>query len=326
MGKKAVRLQASEAINNDERQYVSRKERKAMNVAGMSQSQQKLRYTPAKMRMSSDSLHSGRPQSVASPADSEAQSLYADGKGAGAGGVARQMLKSAMSRGWKFWVLTSLCLLLFLLGLIALIVYLVLWVGMPTVDVKSAKALESQNGSIRNALMFDLGQDGKRAPSFNLSVIVSAVINNPNRMDLAFEDVVITAADAVLPSQILATSRLSSYTLPKQKLSPLDLPMNLFFDFGMDKSGVLPKDIIASCSIPPNSNKPVKQFQIYVRVDAVLKVTDVIKIRIPTIQHTAGFDCPMPFSQTISIGGQQVDLTKVDWTQAAAGQMGLLLN
>jgi len=233
----------------------------------------------------------------------------------------RSFMRQAAPRRPIFCLLGTLCLLIVIAGIAALVIYFVLWKGMPTVNfvgIEKPKDLASSN------TQFDLGEPGVRSPAMKMSVFSNIEINNPNLMNLAFEDIRILGYSSVLPDVAIATTNIASLDLPKDSKTALRFPLNLAYNFGSDSTQAFPKELTEACTIRAGQTAPAKQLTLNLKINLNVKITNEIKVAIPEITTTQSFDCPFAGSNVAKIGNMEISFSKIDWVAFSQGQFSFV--
>ena len=232
----------------------------------------------------------------------------------------RQVGKSAASRGPLFWACLCFGILILLIAITALVLFLMFYVGVPQVQIKGIDVPKTNETTNINV---DLGEPNKRPPSLGFQIYVNVAIQNPNKLDLAFDRIDITAQHPRIPDLTIGRSVLTDIVLPKQGDLELKVLMNVKYSFKDDPLGNIPTDLLDSCSIAPGNSAPIKQLQLNLALDAKMKITEVIKIQLPTITSQPQFTCPQTFAQQVTISGQNYDLRSLNFTMISQGKLGL---
>ncbi|KAI3658096.1 hypothetical protein MP638_002380 [Amoeboaphelidium occidentale] len=233
----------------------------------------------------------------------------------------RQFFKTSSARGPMFWCSICICLLILIVVIVALIIYFVYWVGVPSVQILGVDPPKQEDAG---KIKVDLGQPGVRAPSFSLQLTVRVRIDNPNKMDLSFEPIGVSAYNPLVPNYKVGDASIDFLTLPKQDSVFLTVPVDIKYDFANDPEKKLPQDLIDSCTIARGKKAPKKQLEVNMGVSPKLKITNEIRIDIPRIDTPFSFDCPFTTDQTINIGGIKVGLNKIDWIALSEGRVAML--
>lgn len=233
-----------------------------------------------------------------------------------------QVKKSFRSRGAAFWCCLVLGLLVLAILITFMIIYFGLWRGTPTVRIIG---VVPPTKDFTNQAQVDLGDMSQgRSPKLIINVKLMVGIYNPNKMNLAFDNIVIRAYHPLVPTLQIATATIDQLTLPKESDTEIEVPLKLDYLFSDDPNSLIPKDLIASCTIPDGAENPEKQLQLIITVDALLHITNVIRPAIPHISDSPTFDCPFKGSPLVEISSQKYDMRRVDWSSLMRGRLGFI--
>lgn len=193
----------------------------------------------------------------------------------------------------------------------AMIVYFGMWRGMPTMDILGVDKAATNPKSGMNIVL-----GGATQPTlFLMNVTMMIEVHNPNLLDLTLIDIGVAVFHPLQPSIQIGNTAIGYLMLPKQSSTSFELPLMLAYAFNaQDPHYLVPKDLVASCTIPSGQTRPVKQLKVNIAISPTVRLTSAIKIHIPTLNPVASFDCPFTSSQTISAGPLSLDLATIDWS------------
>ena len=146
---------------------------------------------------------------------------------------------------------------------------------------------------------------------------------NPNLIDLMFETINVELFSAAKQDLLLGQAEVSEFLLPRESEKELILNINVYYIMSTDPEGLIPADLVWSCTKPEGQAQPGKLLELNVTTSALVRVTKEIKVRNGPNKENTNLVCPFQGPQILTVAGIKVDLTKVDWPALGRGEFAL---
>lgn len=196
--------------------------------------------------------------------------------------VVRQSFLSCTSRrGFLCCCGVTLIVLILLFGLIALIIYLACWKGIPTFNIVGIVPSNSAGEGLNMA-----------SSTVSTEAILNVQVKNPNKIPLTFSSIQVHIFNKYKSDLEIGNVTITDLYLPSDSESIKQFALTIKYRLRDDPGNVILRDLVNSCTVLPGQKKPTKSLEILLKANPIVQVTREIKITIPEIQNVQSVDCP----------------------------------
>lgn len=212
-------------------------------------------------------------------------------------------------RGHISKVSSIVLLFIILVAIIGGICFLMLFRELPGFLINNVVAPKDPN---ENRFNIDFGAVN-RSPSINLSVTLNVTVENRNGFRLFFPFVDVDVFHPQLTNVSLGKTSVKELELMPHSTIFITVPINLTYFFRDDPSSVVANTLLGACTLGTGQSEPDQNIDIALVLTPNLKLFNLFPTKVQKLNKFNSFGCPYKFPRSLSVGGVDVNLDKIDW-------------